>query len=341
MAQTRESQSSEQVLIGWGIKIGVLLLVIFLLFVVVPVGIINVAPNQAAVEIDKMAGKVNQTPQGVGYHIFNRWSTDMVPYVISSRSYPADGSDAEQDVVKTSDGQNVNVKIMIIYSLNSNQVPALHQEVGPDYEAQIILPQLRSEARLAISNYTAEDIYTGKARDEMQSQIRDRMIASMKSYPAINIHDALIKGFSFSQQFEAAIEQKQLQSQQVEINKNKTLAMLQTAQQQQAEASGTKLQAIEQAEGEAQATKLKADANRYSQEQDAAGKLAIYKAEAEGKKLAAEALGGGQYVVALEFAKNLSPDLKIYAYPTGAPGTTTIMDATGVLKGMMNPKKEE
>lgn len=337
-AQSQRPASSEEVLIGWAVKIGLGILVLILIMVAVPIGMINVAPNQAAVEIDKIAGKVKAEPQGVGYHLYNRWSTDMVAYTISARSYPADGSEAEQDVVKTSDGQNVNVKIMIIYSLNATQVPALHQQVGPDYEVQVILPQLRSEARLAISNYTAEDIYTGKARDEMQSQIRDRMIASMKAYPAINIHDALIKGFSFSSQFEAAIEQKQLQSQQVEINKNKTLATIQMAQQQQAEASGAKLQAVQQAEGEAQAIKLKADANRYSLEQEAAGNLAKYKAEAEGKKLASEALGGGQYVVALEFAKNLSPDLRIYGVPTGQ-ANTSLMDLSGVFGNMF--KKEE
>jgi regulator of protease activity HflC (stomatin/prohibitin superfamily) len=327
---------SESDWLGLGVKVFIGFVVIVLILVLVPIGMINVAPNEVAVEIDKVGHKVIQEPHGVGYYFYNKWSTDYVPYKISSRSYPADGSDAEQDVVKTSDGQNVNVKIMIIYSLNATQVPALHQEIGPDYEAQIILPQLRSEARLAISNYTAEDIYTGKARDEMQSQIRDRMISSMKAYPAINIHDALIKGFSFSPQFEAAIEQKQLQSQQVEINKNKTLAQMQMAQQQQAEASGAKLQAIQQAEGEAQAVRLNADAKRYALEQEAAGNLAKYKAEAEGKKLAAEALGGGQYVVALKFAEMLSPDLKIYA--TVPAGNTNIMDLTGVLKGL---KQEE
>ena len=81
------------------------------------------------------------------------------------------------------------------------------------------------------------------------------------------------------------------------------------------------MQAIQQAEGEAQAVKLNADAKRYALEQEAAGNLAKYKAEAEGKKLAAQALGGGQYVVALEFAQRIAPDLKIYGVPVGKNNT--------------------
>lgn len=328
---------------GWLIKVGVGFVILVILLMIMPLGIINVAPNEVAVEIDKMGHKVIQEPQGVGYHLYNRWSTDMVSYVISSRAYPPDTHQSEESkeytlLLKTNDGQNVNVDLTIIYSLNANQVPALHQQVGTDYESQILLPQIRSEARLAIGSYTAEQIYTGKVRDEIQNRIRERLINSMKGYPAINIHDALMRHFSFSNQFESAIEQKQLASQGVEINKNKALAQEQESLRQEAQARGDKLQAVQKAEGEAQSVKINADAKRYSLEQEAAGNLAKYKAEAEGKKLASEALGGGQYVVALEFAKNLSPDLRIYGVPTGQ-ANTSLMDLSGVFGNMF--KKEE
>lgn len=338
-----QQKSEEEILIGWTVKIGVALMVIILFFVMVPIGMLNVAPNQVAVEVDKLGHKVLQEPQGVGYHIYNRWTTDMVPYTISARAYPPDTQKSEDSseftlLLKTNDGQNVNVDLTIIYSLNANQVPALHQTVGIDYESQILLPQIRSEARLAIGNYTAEEIYTGKVRDEIQNQIRERLIKSMATYPAINVHDALMRHFSFSPAFEGQIEAKQLASQQVEINKNKALAQQQMAKQQEAEAEGLKLQAIQQAEGEAQSRKIKADAERYSLEQEAAGNLAKYKAEAEGKKLAAEALGGGQYVVALKFAENIPEHLRIYGVPVGQ-NNTSLMDMSGVF-GTMFKKTE-
>lgn len=345
----QQEKTVEEKLIIWGIRLGVLGFIILLLIFLIPIGMINVAPNQIAVEIDKVGHKVIQEPQGVGYHIYNRWTTDMEPYLISARAYPPDTKKSENSteytlLLKTNDGQNVNVDLTIIYSLNANQVPVLHAQVGPDYESQILLPQIRSEARLAIGNYTAEEIYTGKVRDEIQNHIRERLIKAMAGYPAINIHDALMRHFEFSAAFEGQIEAKQLASQQVEINKNKALAQEQYAKQQEAQAKGQKLQAIQQAEGEAQAVKINADAKRYSLEQEAAGNLAKYKAEAEGKRLAAVALGGGQYVVALKFAENIPDKLQIWGVPVSG-NSTSIMDVSGVfgnmMKGMGNKNEAE
>lgn len=310
-------------------------------------GWVNVHPTQVAVEINKLAGKINQTPKGVGYHFFNRWITDMVIYKVAARAFPSDTFEVSDSIkerrkyvleLKTNDGQNIIVDLTIIYALKGNEVPQLHQQIGTNFEDQILLPQIRSEARLAIGGYSAEEIYQGKVRDAIQSVIREKLILALSKYPAITIHDALIRHFEFSPDFERAIEQKKLAAQQVEINKNRALAQEEEAKRQEAEARGQKLKAIQDAEGRAQAVKIEADAQRYQLEQEAAGKLAIYKAEAEGKKLLADALGGGANVVSLRFAETISDKLRIYAYPVGQQ-STSIMDVSGIFKHMLTPKE--
>ena len=323
--------------------LGVLVLIGFL-FLIIPFGLVTVAPNEVAVEINKLAGKVNPSPLGVGYHFYNRWTTDMVAYKVSARSYPADtmGSEGSKKYnldLKTNDGQNVSVDLTIIYALASNQVPNLHAEIGPNYEDQILLPQIRSEARIAIGGYAAEEIYQGKVRDTIQKQIKDKLTEVLAKYPAIQVQDALIRHFEFSREFEVAIEQKKLAAQQVEINKNRALAEEEEAKRQEAQARGLKLKAIQEAEGRAQSAKIEADAQRYKLEQEAAGSLAKYKAEAEGKKLLSEALGGGQNVVALKFAENISDKLKIYGYPVGQQ-STSIMDVSGIFGEMFKHGKD-
>lgn len=331
---------------GMGSKFLGTFIVVALLFIFMPVGIITVQPNEVAVEVDKLGHRVNPDPQGVGYHIYNRWITDMVIYKVSSRAFPQDSmaTDAHANEwnmnLKTNDGQNVQVDMTIIYSLNSNQVPKLHETVGPTYEEQILLPQVRSESRIAIGQYSAEDIYNGKIRDQIQIQIKKRLMDSVSKYPAINIQDALMRDFRFSPEFEHAIESKKLASQAVEVNKNKALAQEQEALRVEAEARGNKLKAIQEAEGQAQSIKINADAQRYRLEQEAAGDLARYKAEAEGKRLAAEALGGGQNVVALEFAKNIPNKLQIWGIPVGA-NNTSLMDMSGVFGSMFKGQKKE
>lgn len=307
-------------------------------------GWINVHPTQVAVEINKVIGKVSDLPKGVGYHFFNRWITDMVIYKVAARAFPSETLEGGGDFkkynldLKTNDGQNISVDLTIIYALKANEVPLLHQQVGPNYEDQILLPQIRSEARLAIGGYSAEEIYQGKVRDEIQSRIKEKLSKALSQYPAIQIHDTLIRHFGFSPDFERAIEQKKLAAQQVEINKNRALAQEEEAKRQEAESKGLKLKAVQEAEGRAQSVKIEADARQYQLEAEAKGNLAIYKADAEGKKLQAEALGGGQNVVALKVAEKISDKLQVYAYPVGQ-NSTSIMDVSGLFGDMFKKKQ--
>lgn len=330
-------------LVKLSIKVGIGLLSLIFIMVFMPIGIITVQPNEIAVEVDKVGHKVVTEPQGVGYHIYNRWSTDMIPYIVSARSYPSDtmanekGKEYTMDL-KTNDGQNVSVDLTVIYALIAKEVPSLHAQIGTHYEDQILLPQIRSEARLVIGNYSAEEIYNGKVRDLIQQSIKDRLIKVLAKYPAIQIQDALMRHFSFSPQFEQAIEAKKLAAQQVEIFKNQALAQEEQAKQQEAKARGGKLQAVQEAEGRAQSAKIEADANRYKLEQEALGMLAKYKAEAEGRRLSVEALGGGVNYVNLKFAENIPDKLQIWGIPTGA-NSTSLMDISGVFGNMFKQNK--
>ena len=322
-----------------GSAVAVFLALVFLM----SFGWINVHPTEVAVKVDKVLGKVSPEPLGVGYHFYNRWVTDMVIYRVSARAFPEDSMNTEGQKsynleLKTNDGQNVSIDLTIIYALDAKQVPLLHSQIGTNYQDQVLLPQIRSEARIAIGRFSAEELYQGQVREEIQQSIKTKLQQSVASYPAILIHDALIRHFEFSPDFEHAIEQKKLASQQVEINKNHSLAQEQEAKRQEAEAMGAKLQAIQAAEGRAQAAKIEADAERYKLEQEAAGQLAKYKAEAEGQRLLTEALGVGQNVVALKFAEQLPPKMQIYAYPVGQQ-STSIMDVSGIFKNMLPEKR--
>jgi regulator of protease activity HflC (stomatin/prohibitin superfamily) len=321
-----------------------LVVVLFVMLFLFPVGLKNVAPTEGAVVVHKISHSVDPEPLTVGYHIYNRWATDIEKYDIATKAFPDNVGESEKSneytmELKTSDGQNVNVDMTLLKSLRLKELPALHQKVGINYENEILLPQMRSEARLAFGAYAAEDIYQGKVREQIQMQVLQKLQESLAKtntngelmYPAINISDVLVRHLSFSPDFEKAIEQKKLASQQVEINKQLALAEEEKAKQMEAVAKGEKLKVVQQAmgkseasqteaQGEAAAIKLKADAEQYKLECEAKGNLAKYTAEAEGKRLSAAALAGpgGDQVVQLEYAKNIPPTMQTYAYPAGA-----------------------
>ncbi len=63
----------------------------------------------------------------------------------------------------------------------------------------------------------------------------------------------------------------------------------------------------------------------------------MFKAEAEGKRLLTEAMGGGANVVAFEFAQRLPEHLQVWGIPVGE-NNTSLMDISGVF-GKMFPNK--
>jgi len=69
------------------------------------------------------------------------------------------------------DGVNVGAQISVRYQLRHNSVAVLHKFIGPDYLSSVISPEIGSQARQVISQYTAEQVYT--SRDIIQKQIRE------------------------------------------------------------------------------------------------------------------------------------------------------------------------
>jgi regulator of protease activity HflC (stomatin/prohibitin superfamily) len=77
------------------------------------------------------------------------------------------------------DGVNVKAQIGVRYQLLHNSVAVLHKFIGPDYLTSVVNPEIGSQARQVISQYTAQEVYT--SRDQIQKQIRD---ATQKSLSA-------------------------------------------------------------------------------------------------------------------------------------------------------------
>jgi regulator of protease activity HflC (stomatin/prohibitin superfamily) len=69
------------------------------------------------------------------------------------------------------DGVSMSVQVSIRYQLQHNSVAVLHKFIGPDYFATVISPEIGSQTRQIISQYTAEKVYT--SREAIQDEIHD------------------------------------------------------------------------------------------------------------------------------------------------------------------------
>jgi len=331
--------------INKGVVIGVFL-AIFLILLMFTFRLVNIKPQEVGIITDKMKHEVIEKPLYQGWHFYVSIFKDLDVYWKSTKRFPADEKASYKLPFKSKDGQKVVADLSIQYSLNSKEVFKLHTEVGPDYLEQVLMPQIRSISRIVLGMFTAEELYDGEKREKIQEIIKEKLTASLDKFPAIIIEDALLREFDFDPEYQKLIEDKKKAAQQVEVNKQLALAELENAKKKEAVAKGEKLKALQEAEAKAQSMiieakgkakkiKVESDADMYAKKQNAKGNFAILKAEADGKELLTKALGGGQYVVGLEFAQNIPATMKTFVIPA-TEGTTNLMDLNGLTKGLFN-----
>ena len=69
------------------------------------------------------------------------------------------------------DGVNVAVQMNIRYQLLHNAVAVLHKFIGPNYFESVVSPEIGSQTRQVISQYTAQEVYI--SREAIQEKVRD------------------------------------------------------------------------------------------------------------------------------------------------------------------------
>jgi regulator of protease activity HflC (stomatin/prohibitin superfamily) len=164
---------------------------------------------------------------------------------------PESGSDEQtpDDSLQalTQDGLPVTVDLSIRFHIQPDEVWKLHEEIGPEFISKIVRPQARSLTRTVFAEYPVTDVYSNKRQAIVERIQKELSEEFQKSY--LTLDEVLLRDIRFPQEFQAAIEQKQVALQQAEQMKYE----LQRAEKE-------KQQKVIEAEGEAAAIRKKADA---------------------------------------------------------------------------------
>jgi prohibitin 2 len=157
------------------------------------------------------------------------------------------------------DGVSMSVQVSIRYQLQHNSVAVLHKFIGPNYFATVISPEIGSQTRQVISQYTAEEVYT--SREAIQAEIHDSgqkaLGASLnklvqpeameqpdpKHYndflqSAIQLLDTLVLGIELPPAIVAAINRQTEQYYQIQEYKFRVEREAQESKRKQIEANG-------------------------------------------------------------------------------------------------------
>jgi regulator of protease activity HflC (stomatin/prohibitin superfamily) len=238
-----------------------------------------------------MLGRVEETTLSEGFHL-------IIPPV-ARRVIPIDVRTKKIEVsaeAASSDLQILHVTGILNYHLDPTNVNKLYQEVGLNYSDIIIVPAMQEAIKSATAQFKVERILIERAeiKDIIQNTLRQRLGENHIVVDAFSLADV-----SFSDEFDAAIERKQI-AEQAAIQKQYELqAAEKDVEIQLAKAEGDKKASVIAAEGRAQARKVEAEA------------------EAEALDLIAQQLADNPALIQYEWATRLSPSIKTIMVPSG------------------------
>ncbi len=281
-------------------------------------GLVFVQPQERAVIISALPGREGVRGQlSGGLHWIVPYFESVVTYPISRQTYtmsatPQEGQILGDDSVeaRTADGQIVFVDASVIFAIDPNNVVKVHIDWQNNYVDNLIRPQARGIIRDAIAVYAVEDVYSAK-RDEVTNKISEEMARVLEESGFILV-DFVLRNISFSAEYAASIEQKQIAEQQAQ-----RAALIVEQRKQEAE------QARQLAQGEADAVAIRAEGDARAlliqAQAEADARLIQAQAEAEALRMLAEAIAENPDVLTLEYIQKLAPNIQIMLLPSDTP----------------------
>ena len=110
------------------------------------------------------------------------------------------------------DLQLVNMKLAVNYKIDGKKATNLYKNVGTKYEDVILQPAIQESIKAVTSKYTAEELIT--KRNEVSIESMKELYNKVNKYGII-IDNFNITNFNFSEEFNKAIEEKQVAEQKV------------------------------------------------------------------------------------------------------------------------------
>ena len=141
------------------------------------------------------------------------------------------------------DLQEVEMNLAVNYRIDRKQATYLYKNVGVNYQSVVLEPAIEESIKAVTSKYTAEELITN--RSEVSTKCMEELSKKVNKY-GIDVSDFNITNFNFSEEFNKAIEEKQVAEQ-------KVLTAKQELEKERIEAE----KKIVKAEAERQANELK------------------------------------------------------------------------------------
>ncbi len=226
-------------------------------------------------------------------------------------------------VLKTIDGNDISLDVIIAYRIDANKAPYILQYVADDditLREKIVRTVARSKPRDLFGELKTEAFYVADARKTQANKAKEAL-QNILGPMGIIVEKVLTKDYRFNPAYRKAIEDKKVADQQVEKNRSAQHAALEEYKRKLEEARGEVNQMVANVNGEYLRAKIEADV--YEEQQQLLAKAIEFEgiAEAAGIQEMNKALAGsgGETIVKLRIAEAIQ-DKRIVLLPMSEGG---------------------
>lgn len=182
----------------------VVIAIIFFIFIIFSSCITTIKSGEVGIRV--RFGKVIDSPTKEGINF-------QIPFIETIERM---NIKVQKTEVKTSssskDLQEVDMSLAVNFRIESDKATELYKTVGKSYIEIVLEPAIEESIKAVTSKYTAEELITN--RSEVSTKCMEELDKKVGKY-GIKVSDFNITNFSFSDEFERAIEEKQVAEQKV------------------------------------------------------------------------------------------------------------------------------
>ncbi len=288
-------------------------------FSTISAGLVFIDPDQRGVVISAVAPKgYREIALLPGLHWVIPFAETVVQYPISRQTYtmsiaPIEGQVQGDDSItaRTSDGQEIYVDASVIFAIDPEQVVKVHILWKNRYEDELVRAQARGVIRDVVSQYTVLEVVTTK-RFEMADALRTTMEKKL-SDNGLSLIDFILRNITFSPEYAASVEQKQIAEQTAQQAKLIVEQKRQEAEQARQVAQGSADAAVIASKGAAEARVIQAQA------------------EAQSLELISKVLQANPNLLTYQYITKLSPSIQTMLLPSNSPFVFQLPNMDGQL----------